>query len=271
MFNIEFVDLEKLNVFLLNNNANYANVNNNNYNNNNNSNSLNKTLKRLSKLTNENINHVATNSVAGVANVNSINDLTQNNLINLLRYSNSDMQLNNDLKKTLRSNNWSITHEIRKYLWKCILDSIGNKNGNNNDEQFKIDYYSDLNNIFGQYREIECDLPKFVNYNEDYKHVNYYYLNNNGKLAVKRILCVYAHRYPDVTYCPAIISICSLLLHYMQEYQVYTSICCMFAKKDYLIETKSSWETNCLVFNKLFKAYCVSLFLILFPFFSWYP
>ena len=101
------------------------------------------------------------------------------------------------------------------------------------------------------------DMPKFVN--REQSHCNYYFLNSPGKNAVKRILCVYAHHFPDITYSPNIVSICSLLLHYMQEHEVYAALCYMFSAKDYLVETRASWETNSLVFTKLLKSYSVSM------------
>jgi hypothetical protein len=97
-------------------------------------------------------------------------------------------------------------------------------------------------------------MPSFVS---DCNHFNYYYLNESGKDAVKRILCVYAYRYPDITYSPGLVSICSLLLHYLQEHEVYAAISHLFASKDFLVATRSSWETNCLVFVKLLKYYSV--------------
>ena len=95
------------------------------------------------------------------------------------------------------------------------------------------------------------------NYNN---HLNYYYLNENGKQAIKRILCVYEYNHPHVTFSPALVSISSILLHYMQEHEVFAALCFMSSTKDHLIESKSSWDTSCSVFIRLLKNYCVCLF-----------
>jgi hypothetical protein len=89
-------------------------------------------------------------------------------------------------------------------------------------------------------------------------HLNYYYLNAHGKQAIKRILCVYEYHNPHVTYNPGLISITSLLLHYMQEHEVFSALCFMSSTKEHLIDSKASWDTACLVFTRLLKVYCVS-------------
>jgi hypothetical protein len=89
-------------------------------------------------------------------------------------------------------------------------------------------------------------------------HLNYHYLNETGRHAVKRILCVYEYHYPQVTYNPGLISISSLLLHYMQEHEVFAALCFMSSTKEHLIDSKASWDTDCLVFTRLLKVYCVS-------------
>ncbi len=89
-------------------------------------------------------------------------------------------------------------------------------------------------------------------------HLNYYYLNENGRQAIKRILCVYEYNYPHVTFSPALVSISSILLHYMQEHEVFAALCFMSSTKDHLIESKTSWDISCSVFIRLLKNYCVS-------------
>ena len=88
-------------------------------------------------------------------------------------------------------------------------------------------------------------------------HMNYYYLNAKGKQAIKRILCVYEYHYPQVTYNPGLVSVSSLLLHYMQEHEVFAALCFMSSTKEHLIESKASWDTACSVFTRLLKSYCV--------------
>lgn len=110
-------------------------------------------------------------------------------------------------------------------------------------------------------REIDVSLPDFVNMSTKKEnsnvHMNYYFLNNKGKQAIKRILCVYEYHFPHVTFSPGLLSISSLLLHYMQEHEVFASLCYMSTTKEHLIETKNCWENTCSVYCKLVKNYCV--------------
>ena len=104
-------------------------------------------------------------------------------------------------------------------------------------------------------------MPKFA-YTRNSKSIaiayNYYYLNEKGKETVKRILCVYEYNFPHVSFSPGIVSITSLLLHYMQEHEVFSILCILSSSKEHLIETKANWETSCLVFKKLMKTYSKS-------------
>ena len=123
-------------------------------------------------------------------------------------------------------------------------------------------------------RDIELSLPEFVyassnpnttalsiestgSTSSNLGHLNYYNLNHEGRQAVKRILCVFEYQYPQVTYSPGIVSIASLLAHYMQEQEVYRALCFMSSTKEHLIECKSSWDITSSVFVRLLKNYCV--------------
>lgn len=114
-------------------------------------------------------------------------------------------------------------------------------------------------------QDIELSLPEFVYTSEtssdgsNSNHLNYYFLNVNGRQAIKRILCVYEYHYPHVTYNPGLLSICSLLLHYMQEHEVFSALCFMSSSKEHFIESKAAWDTACSVFIRLAKSYCVSI------------
>jgi hypothetical protein len=126
--------------------------------------------------------------------------------------------------------------------------------------------------LINKVRDIEVSMPDFVNAHSMLNnslvsgvgthpsHMNYYYLNAGGKQIVKRILCMYEYHYPHVTYSPGLVSITSLLLHYMAEHEVFAALCLMSSSKEHLIESKSAWELNCSVFIRLLKNYCKSAY-----------
>ena len=239
--------------------------------------SVNKVLKRISRLnndiTNNNNNNVNITTNTSINNNNNISVSSNNNnnnnssssssgsgmhefeiskesLIKLNYEAARNLEINNEFKKLLRVNTWPITHETRKYLWQSLL--LINEDESRN-------YYDHVQTLFGSANQsIEIDFPKFVNFSS---HSNFYFLNSTGRFRVKRLLCVYAYHYPDVTYSPTIISVTSLLLHYMHEHEVYMAICNLLRKKDHLVETKMSWDANGLVFSRLLKIHCVSIFL----------
>ena len=218
--NLECLDCEgfaKINIKLETKGANNSNVN--------------KVLKRISKFNDE-----------------KEDKLSKPSLIKLIYMSSRNLELNSALKKLMRINTWCVTHEIRKYLWQSML--LINEENNKN-----YNYYEQVKTLLGSLNDnVSVDFPNFVNFGE---HSNFYFLNSTGKFKVKRLLFIYAYNYPDVTFSPAIISISSLFLHYMEEHEVYQVICSLFNRKDYLVETQMSWKANCLVFNKLMKIFCV--------------
>ncbi|RNA23566.1 TBC1 domain family member 24 isoform X1 [Brachionus plicatilis] len=208
-------------------------------------------------------------SFSNLRNLNSV-DISQDELNLSVRLANNRQQESTRLKNLIRSNFWPINHPIRKYLWKCLLQrpqlNTNKENSKSNSHLKNIDfsefeYNKHLNQIFGKMREIDISLPDFVNMNTRQEnssdHMNYYFLNNKGKQAIKRILCVYEYHFPQVTFNPGLLSISSLLLHYMQEHEVFASLCYMSSSKEHLIESKTCWDTTCSVFTKLLKNYCV--------------
>lgn len=211
-------------------------------------------------------------------------------LFDLVQSPKPKVQEYSQLKQTIRTTNWSIDHPIRRNLWKSIVQLNQNQshqgsqhkqlNVNNDKENNKniclssfdfdiSEYNRQLNLIFGKDREIENDLPEFTRIlpnsssnvqnasspTLNNRHLNYYYLNSKGKEAIKRILCVFEYNFPHVTFSPGLVSISSLLLHYMQEHEVFSALCLLSSTKDHFIETKSNWETTCSVFAKLLKTY----------------
>lgn len=162
------------------------------------------------------------------------------------------------LKKLIRTTNWPKDHLFRSNLWKSIAQVVCNKypikDANLYNSIDHDNYNTDLDLIFGKERYIKVNLPKFVQSNINQIH-NYYFLNDQGQEAIKRILSVFEYKYPEITFCPGIVSIASLLLHYMQEYEVLKILSILYATKDHLMLTRINWNNSCLVFKKLMQKY----------------
>ena len=52
----------------------------------------------------------------------------------------------------------------------------------------------------------------------------FYFLNEEGEIAAKRILCVLGFHHANLEYCPRIVHICCLLLSVMEEFECYQVI-----------------------------------------------
>ncbi len=70
---------------------------------------------------------------------------------------------------------------------------------------------------------------------------------------MKQVLCVLEFYYPEITFCPIILPICSLLLHYMPEYEAFHLLSTLYKTNDHLLLTKKSWKNSSHILKKLFK------------------
>jgi hypothetical protein len=153
------------------------------------------------------------------------------------------------LKEILRNSIREPNQSVRKYLWKRILF-----NDHSNTHQYSsttLKYEEKLNKMFGKNLHIKADLPSFV----DKSHLLYYYLNDTGKLAVKRVLCILQSVHPEITYSPLLLPLVSLFLHYMSESESYAAILAVVESGNKITETDIHWNTTCQVYRCLAKKY----------------
>ena len=146
------------------------------------------------------------------------------------------------LKETLRNSVREPNQAVRKFLWKRILlhDSQSNTTAS-------IDKYKQkIAHLFGKNLKLKAELPDFV----DKNHLVYYYLNEDGKLAVGRILNILASAHPDITFSPLLVPLASLFLHYMTEPECYCCLQLVVESKNKITETDIHWTTTNHVFRR---------------------
>lgn len=99
-------------------------------------------------------------------------------------------------------------------------------------------------------------IPSFV----DGSHTYSYFLNDNGIIAAKKILCVLELSNPDIIHSPMLFSLISLFLHYMDVSKCYNCVYALLRAKEcsFLTTTKVSYEASKLVIRDLAKKYAVS-------------
>lgn len=94
-----------------------------------------------------------------------------------------------------------------------------------------------------------------------------YYLTPAGGKKLRRLLCVLKHLNPDITHCPLLEPIVSILLHFMDEEDVFkcaSGILHGEFTSPFLDQTKLENITTDASLQDLFKSYHVSLFVRVF-------
>lgn len=152
------------------------------------------------------------------------------------------------LKETLRSSTRDPNQGVRKFLWKRILlSSVDSSQLSTTIEKYK----EKISILFGKNLTLEAELPVFV----DIDHLVYYYLNSEGKSAVKRILNVLASAHPDITFAPLLLPLVSLFLHYMSEAECYACLLAVVESKNKITQTDIHWTTTNHVFRRIAQKY----------------
>ncbi|CAF0775621.1 unnamed protein product [Rotaria sp. Silwood1] len=164
----------------------------------------------------------------------------------------------NRLKSIIRSTIWPIDHLIRRQLWMNILTL----NRVSTSKQHRITHHTSQTPLSTSTITIDSSLhsltsklsqwPNFV----DITNLCFYHLTESrGCLLLQHILFTFALHHPDLTYCPALEPLSSLLLHYFNEHEVLYLINRLLIKHWLCGETRLQWEANCNVFKKLLKIY----------------
>jgi hypothetical protein len=176
------------------------------------------------------------------------NTLNSKEDLNLLFQDNIDPI---KLKEILRSSTRDANQGVRKFLWKRILLHDLSQH------RTTIETYNQKTSIlFGKDLSLDAELPDFV----DKDHLVYYYLNDEGKSAVKRILNVLATLHPDITYAPLLLPLVSLFLHYINEAECFACLLVVVESKNKITQTDIHWTTTNHVFRRIAQKYAHSAY-----------
>uniref|UniRef100_A0A9R1SSA0 TBC1 domain family member 24 n=2 Tax=Cyprinus carpio TaxID=7962 RepID=A0A9R1SSA0_CYPCA len=158
-----------------------------------------------------------------------------------------------ELKAMGRTGFWSMPHTLRAKAYQHIIQSIESTS-----TVADVDtYHALVGKIFGEFQTSTHPFPKFMENGE----IPRYCLNKAGLNSVKRILiCINLH-FPDVSFCPILPALVSLLLHFSKdEAQCFHSICSLVTytdpKKHYIDQTFLTSHASCMTFGDLANKYC---------------
>lgn len=156
------------------------------------------------------------------------------------------------LKEILRNSTRDPNQGVRKFLWKRILlQQVTSQHWTTIEN-----YNQKISILFGKNLTLEAELPNFV----DMDHLVFYYLNEEGKSTVKRILNVLATAHPDITYAPLLLPLVSLFLHYMNEAECYACLLAVVESNNKITQTEIHWATTNHVFRRIAQRYTHSAY-----------
>ncbi|XP_043097559.1 TBC1 domain family member 24-like isoform X2 [Puntigrus tetrazona] len=157
------------------------------------------------------------------------------------------------LKAMGRTGFWSMPHTLRAKAYQHIIHSIESTSSTAD-----LDAYQGLvRKLFGELQTSTHPFPKFMEDGE----IPRYCLNKAGLNSVKKILICINHHFPDVSFCPILSALVSLLLHFSgDEAQCFHSICSLVSytdvKKRYIDRTFLTSHASCMTFGDLANKYC---------------
>ncbi|XP_059415405.1 TBC1 domain family member 24-like isoform X2 [Carassius carassius] len=158
-----------------------------------------------------------------------------------------------ELKAMGRTGFWSMPHTLRSKAYQHIIHSIESTSTSADMDT----YHGLVGKIFGEFQTSTHPFPKFMENGE----IPRYCLNKAGLNSVKRILICINHHFPDVSFCPILSALVSLLLHFSEdEAQCFHSISSLLSytdpKKRYIDRTFLTSHASCMIFGDFANKYC---------------
>ncbi|XP_049335613.1 TBC1 domain family member 24 isoform X2 [Astyanax mexicanus] len=157
------------------------------------------------------------------------------------------------LKEMARSGFWTMPHTLRAKAYHHIIQRIECL-----PNVVDTDTYKDLSErLFEEHNTSTHPFPKFMADGE----IPRYCLNKAGLNSVRKILLCLSHHFPEMTFCPILPALVSLLLHYSEdEPQCFHSICSLVSytdpEKRYIDQTFLTTHASCMTFGDLANKYC---------------
>ncbi|PAV78735.1 hypothetical protein WR25_07425 [Diploscapter pachys] len=133
------------------------------------------------------------------------------------------------VKSIIRKTDWPPRHEIRQTLWKELC------RGKDFDSSRSL-YISELENVK---RSKRTTHPHFLK--EDGVVIHNFDLNERGALNLMSLLTVIERMRPEVTSAPILYPLCALMLHFLDEADVFACIQYLLSSKGFIMTSPIQW------------------------------
>uniref|UniRef100_A0A3P9PSL8 TBC1 domain family member 24 n=1 Tax=Poecilia reticulata TaxID=8081 RepID=A0A3P9PSL8_POERE len=157
------------------------------------------------------------------------------------------------LKRMGREGFWATSHTLRAKGYYHIIHNI-NSRAVTPDRDV---YYDLAKKLFGEQKVRTHQVPDYM---ED-GDIPRYCLNKAGMNSVKKILICLGSYFPDMSYCPILPALVSLILHFSEDeaecfYSVSRLICYKDPNKRYIDQTFLTYRASCMTFGDLANRCC---------------
>ncbi|XP_071798804.1 GTPase-activating protein skywalker-like [Asterias amurensis] len=158
----------------------------------------------------------------------------------------------NRLKKFVRKGHWPVDHSIRQELWHhiCMLNVV--TAGSVYKETARALFGDEPHSSSSDHNSNDSHQTFG---NED--HLTTYKLDQSGRDELARLLSVLAHTRPEISYCPLLHPMASLLLHYMDAERAFDCLSALLGSHNYkyLDQSWVEFEAYRRSFTKLAKKF----------------
>ncbi|KAK3575655.1 hypothetical protein QTP86_031628, partial [Hemibagrus guttatus] len=158
-----------------------------------------------------------------------------------------------ELKEMARSGFWVTQHTLHAKSYQHLIHLIECTSSTEDSETYR----SLAGRMFEEHGRSTHPFPKFMKDGE----IPRYCLNKSGLNSVKKILLCVSENFREMTFCPILPALVSLLLHYSEdEAQCFHSICSLLRytdpQKRYIDQNFVTTHASCMTFGDLANKYC---------------
>ncbi|XP_011486416.2 TBC1 domain family member 24 isoform X1 [Oryzias latipes] len=158
-----------------------------------------------------------------------------------------------EFKQMARQGYWAKNHKLRAQVYQQLIKAIPCRTVTPDAEVYR-DLIGDAAN---KKPSTHIPLPDFVDGNP----VPRYCLKTDAVASAHRIINCVAGQFPDISHCPALPAVTSLLLHFSADEaqcfeQVSRILACNEPGKRLLDQTFLGYESSCMTFGDLANKYC---------------
>lgn len=160
-----------------------------------------------------------------------------------------------EFKQMARQGHWAKNHKLRAQVYQQLIKAIPCRTVTPDAEVYR-DLMGDAAN---KKPTSNAPLPEFVDGNP----VPRYCLKAEAVASVHRIINCIAGQFPDISHCPSLPAITSLLLHFSKDeaqcFELVSRIlACNEPGKRLVDQTFLAYESSCMTFGDLANKYCTT-------------